>query len=43
MHEFEYASPQVEKVLRTFIQDGHLVRLVVRIPQRRPAKPFDHF
>ncbi|MET0236840.1 MAG: DUF2087 domain-containing protein [Kibdelosporangium sp.] len=35
MHDFGYADPQVERVLRTFIRDGHLVRFPARRGRRR--------
>ncbi|ALG13093.1 DUF2087 domain-containing protein [Kibdelosporangium phytohabitans] len=33
--EFGYADPQAEKVLRTFIQDGRLVRFPAKRGRRR--------
>lgn len=35
MHEFRYADPQAEKVVQTFIKDGHLVRFPAKRGRRR--------
>jgi hypothetical protein len=35
MHESGYADAQAEKVLRTFIRDGHLVRFPAKRARRR--------